>query len=252
MAGESADAVARRQRAKAERLLRSSQRWEKGAEGERATAAVLDALPSEKWRVLHDVPWPGRPRANLDHVVVGPPGAFIIDSKNWSGSVTVRDGVLRQDRYSRQAVVTSAVEAGRAVSRLLRTTSCPVSSVLCLVRDDDIAATVDGVLVCSTANLVDLLMSRPAVLADVQVQRVAKDIADRRVPVVLPAPDVPAHRGPTGHRVSYLVGAVAAMGIALTLVLSPEAVTGAVEGLASFVEELIGDSAPASLEAAPH
>jgi len=29
--------------------------------------------------------------ANLDHVVVGPPGVFVIDTKNWSG------GLLRPD-----------------------------------------------------------------------------------------------------------------------------------------------------------
>jgi len=248
MAGETADGVARRQREKAERLLRSSERWAKGAEGERLTAAALAALPRAQWRVLHDVPWPGRPRANLDHVAIGPGGVFVIDSKNWSGAVAVRDGVLRQGRYSRQAVVTSAVEATAAVARLLRTASCPVSPVLCLVRDDPIVANSEGVLICSTANVADLLRSRAPVLADVQVQRLARDLVEHRMPPVSPAGRAPAHRGPT-HRIRYLVGALVALVATAALVVSPDLVTGAVEDIASFLTDLVDDDAAASMQA---
>ena len=69
--------------------------WEAGAEGERLTAKALAALPAG-WVVLHDVHWPGRPLANLDHIAVGPGGVVIIDSKNWTGKVQVRDGTLRR------------------------------------------------------------------------------------------------------------------------------------------------------------
>jgi hypothetical protein len=232
MAGESAEAVARRQRAKAERLMRASERWAKGAAGERVTAAALEALPREKWRVLHDIPWPGRPRASLDHVVIGPPGVFVIDTKNWSGTVAVRNGVLRQHRYSRQAVVTSAAEAGRAVARVVRTASCPVHPVLCLVRDEPIADTSDGVLICSTATVVDQLLTRRPVLADVQVQRVARDLAGQRLPT-LPLP--PANRAERPRpRSRYVVGALAAL-TALT------ALTIAVSGLGEDVFGLLGD-----------
>ena len=73
-----------------------------GSADGRAAAEALEALPRERWRVLHDVPWPGRPRDVVAHVVVGPAGVFVIDTKNWSGTVTVRAGVLRLDKYSRQ------------------------------------------------------------------------------------------------------------------------------------------------------
>ncbi len=119
MAGESAREVARRQRAKAERLARSATLWERGAEGEEATASALGQLPRGTWTVFHDVKWPERRYANVDHIVVGPPGVFVIDSKNWSGQVAVKDGVLRQNGRSREKDVAAAAEAGLAVARLV-------------------------------------------------------------------------------------------------------------------------------------
>ncbi|MFC7725319.1 nuclease-related domain-containing protein [Nocardioides sp. GCM10028917] len=80
-AGESAYDVARRQREQAARLERSAALWEQGAAGEVAVATALAALPAG-WVVLHDLAWPGRQRANLDHVVIGPGGVFVVDAKN--------------------------------------------------------------------------------------------------------------------------------------------------------------------------
>jgi len=228
MAGESAGAFARNKR--------------DHAEEERATAVALMALPREQWRVLHDVPWPGRPRASIDHVVVGPGGVFVIDSKNWSGAVAVRDGVLRQGTYSRQGVVTSAVGAAAAVARLVPTATCRVTPVLCLVRSDALAANAEGVLVCSTANIAELLTARPRVLADVQVKRLAVELGGGQR---LEMPAARARRRST-RRVRYLVGALAAMVVAVTLVRSPEVVTDAVEDLASFVADLVNDEAQPS------
>ena len=97
LAGESAREYARRQREKAERHLRVAERYERGAAGEAATAAQLDSLRQHGWAVFHDVRWPGRPKANIDHVAVGPGGVFVIDSKNWSGRIAVKDSVLLQN-----------------------------------------------------------------------------------------------------------------------------------------------------------
>ena len=97
MAGESAREVARRAREKAGRLQRRADLFDKGAAGEDATAQILSTLPPS-WTALHDVKWPGRRFANIDHIVVGPAGVFVVDSKNWSGRVTVNDGRLSPER----------------------------------------------------------------------------------------------------------------------------------------------------------
>ncbi len=52
--------------------------------------------------MLHDVHWPGRQFANIDHIVVGPSGVFVIDSKNWEGQVDVRQGVFRHNGRRRE------------------------------------------------------------------------------------------------------------------------------------------------------
>jgi hypothetical protein len=58
--------------------------WRQGAAGERRTARLLDPLERHGWAVLHDLAIP-RSRANLDHLVIGPGGVFVIDSKQHRG-----------------------------------------------------------------------------------------------------------------------------------------------------------------------
>ena len=68
---------------------RDAARWLRGAEGERATAAMLDRLPARKWAVLHDLSLPGS-RANVDHLVIGRTGAWVIDSKTTRAQIRSR------------------------------------------------------------------------------------------------------------------------------------------------------------------
>ena len=63
-------------------------RWERGAEGERRTEQRLRALEAEGWIVTHDVQ---RGRGNWDHVVVGPPGIFVLETKDRRGQLVVTE-----------------------------------------------------------------------------------------------------------------------------------------------------------------
>jgi len=165
MAGESADEVARRARAKAERLLRHAELFEKGAAGERAVGALLDSLPPE-WTVLHDVRWPGRERANVDHVLIGPTGIYVIDSKNWSGQITLHRGVLRQNGYHRTKAVAGASDAAAAIGSLVPSLDPHMfTPVICFAGDSAASGIVDGVLVCHVDNLSGVVTSRPRVLS---------------------------------------------------------------------------------------
>ena len=58
--------------------------WRRGAAGERRTARLLGPLERHGWAVLHDLAVPGS-RANIDHLVIGPGGVFVIDSKQYRG-----------------------------------------------------------------------------------------------------------------------------------------------------------------------
>jgi hypothetical protein len=168
MAGESAREVARRAREKAARLNKWAEQFEQGADGEAATAAVLAALPPG-WIALHDVRWPGRRLANVDHVLIGPTGVFVIDSKNWTGRIGLDGGHLRQNGYSREKAVAGAADATLAVSELISPYAAWVHPVLCFVGQDHLSGYCREVMVCSTANLVGMLSTRPVVFTPEQV-----------------------------------------------------------------------------------
>lgn len=59
----------------------------RGAWGEERTSAELVSLLDEGWVIIHDL---ARLTHNLDHVLVGPPGVFVIETKNFGGTVAVR------------------------------------------------------------------------------------------------------------------------------------------------------------------
>jgi hypothetical protein len=68
------------------RVPRNTRAWRDGARGERATARLLRRLPRHGYTVFHDVAIPGTP-ANADHVVIGPAGVVLVDSKRYAGRV---------------------------------------------------------------------------------------------------------------------------------------------------------------------
>jgi hypothetical protein len=78
------------------------ERWGIGAAGERRTERVLGPLGRVGWTVTHDLELPGA--GNIDHLAVGPPGVFVLDSKAWSGVVTVdQDGATITPRDDPEA-----------------------------------------------------------------------------------------------------------------------------------------------------
>lgn len=60
----------------------SAGRWAAGAAGEQATARALAGVEGDGWTVFHDVRPPGK-RWNLDHVLVGPAGVVVVETKQW-------------------------------------------------------------------------------------------------------------------------------------------------------------------------
>ncbi|SDS35105.1 Nuclease-related domain-containing protein [Nocardioides scoriae] len=186
-AGESAREVARRSRERRGDTA-WSRRWDQGADGEVETGAALTELPAAEWTVLHDVVWPGRRRANLDHVVVGPGGVFVIDSKLWSGTVTCRGGMLRQGSRRRDRAVSGAVAQADSVRGLLRDLDPrAVVPVLCLARQGGIEGRAGEVLVTAPANVVRVLRGHPPLLSDGESRRVAGRLALSLPRVVAPS-----------------------------------------------------------------
>jgi hypothetical protein len=69
---------------KLEQLEKSRAAMRKGAAGENAVAKTLEAFP-EEYCVINGLT---TPFGDLDHIVVGPTGVYILDTKNWKGVVS--------------------------------------------------------------------------------------------------------------------------------------------------------------------
>jgi len=175
--------------------MRMSAAYERGALGEENTARALAALPGLDWRVFHDVHWPGRRYANIDHVVVGPGGVFVIDSKAWSGDVAVVDGMLRQNGHRRERHVLAAMDAALAVAELVPGLDATmVKPVLCFDREEPVFGWSHEVMVCSTVNVATLLTSRPTVLDGPTLRATAEALAQSLKAATDPIAPVPPRK----------------------------------------------------------
>ena len=86
-----------------------------GAAGEQEVASILDALP-DGFVVLHDVMLPTKSgHCEVDHVVLGPTGVWVLETKRWGGTLTPGKDVWVQDgRYGRKTHPSPAVQLRRA------------------------------------------------------------------------------------------------------------------------------------------
>jgi hypothetical protein len=151
--------------------------WRRGAAGERRTARVLASLERHGWAVLHDLAVPGS-QANLDHLVIGPGGVFVIDSKQYRGRLQLDPtGRLWHGRYPLgPALRAVSFEADRAAQVL----PDPGVAVLPIVAVHGAQVpwgkvVVDGVPVVPARCLPSMLRELPAVLGSERVT----DLADQ-------------------------------------------------------------------------
>ncbi|WP_426227074.1 NERD domain-containing protein [Pseudarthrobacter sp. DSP2-3-2b1] len=172
-AGDGAAEQARLAAARVQRLKhqldqaeRATKAWDEGAVGERIVAEKLDLLPAHGWFLLHDVHWPGRPNANLDHVLVGPGGVVVVDAKNWTGEVSVASGVLWQGRFARTQSVEGALAQCAAVASVLAPPHRRfVRPLICLTGQPDLfGITSSDVAVAGADRIVAAVLALPTVL----------------------------------------------------------------------------------------
>jgi hypothetical protein len=103
--------------------------WQRGAQGERHTARLLRRLPREGFVVFHDLAVPDSD-ANVDHLVIGPTGLFVIDSKQWTGSVhQSADGLAWHNHTPLDRTLATVRWEADTISRLLGTRVTPLLCV---------------------------------------------------------------------------------------------------------------------------
>jgi Nuclease-related domain len=160
--------------------------WRRGAAGERRTARLLTVLERHGWSVLHDLAVP-RSQANIDHLVIGPGGVFVIDSKQYRGRLQLDpSGRLWHGRYPFAPDPAGSVVRGRpgcpgparpghggAADRGHPWCAGPLGKVI-----------VGGVPVVSARRLPSMLRQLPAVLGPERVADLADQVRVRFHPAV--------------------------------------------------------------------
>jgi hypothetical protein len=153
--------AARHRRPKSARLPHIGEAEARRVEAELRTSHALEDLDPAAWTVIKDLQWPGGRYGHVDHVVVGPSGVYVIDTKYWSGDVNVYGGRLRHEGHTEDSVVASLTEAASAVALL--TPGVPqrlVKPVLCVSGAEDLDAHVGALILCSTDTLASVLEAR--------------------------------------------------------------------------------------------
>jgi Nuclease-related domain len=149
--------------------------WRRGAAWERRTARLLGQLERRGWAVLHDLALPSS-RANVDHLVIGPGGVFMVDSKQYRGRLRLdSSGRLWHGRYPLVSTLRAvSFEADRA-AQVLTDPDVVVVPIVAVhgARVPWGKVVVEGVPVVPARRLPTMLRQLPAVLGPERVAAVA-------------------------------------------------------------------------------
>lgn len=134
--------------------LRHVERFFKGAKGEERVAGVLMSLP-DTYHVFNDFV---AGRTHVDHVVVGPAGVFAVETKCWSGTVTIEEGhILVNGSLPSRPPLAQAVREAELVRTALAARGWvgPVTPILAFASDNFTAriAEIDGAVVINSCEL---------------------------------------------------------------------------------------------------
>jgi hypothetical protein len=154
------------------RPSKQARTWRRGAHGERHTARLLDRLTRDGFVVFHDLAVPGNTSANIDHLVIGPTGVFVIDSKQWTGHLhQSADGLAWHNHYRLDRTLDTVRWEAETLGRLLGTRTTPL---LCVHRAHVHGGGLDaqGVAIVPASRLRDAL-GYDRVLSDADVELLA-------------------------------------------------------------------------------
>jgi hypothetical protein len=168
--------------------------WAIGAKGELATAQALNELKTEGFVVLHDRLIPGS-SANIDHIVIGPPGVAVVETKSYSGRLRVRGddvyvGGYRKTAQTIEEARREALAVTVALGPDLECRSVKVRPILCVHRADlpFFPGSPQGVSIVNGRGLVKTLREAPHRLSPEDIRTLARLANDRLRPASAPGP----------------------------------------------------------------
>jgi Nuclease-related domain len=145
--------------------------WRRGAAGERRTARLLAPLERRGWAVLHDLAIPGSP-ANIDHLVIGPGGVIVVDSKQYRGRLHLDSyGMVWHGRHLLVPALRRVLWAADQADEVLGIADIQVAAIVAVhgasVPSGLLQA--DGVTIVPARRVPDLLQALPPMLGPERV-----------------------------------------------------------------------------------
>jgi hypothetical protein len=153
----------------------------KGARGEERTAFALESLP-EGFSVFNGLARKkgmALARGDMDHVVAGRTGVFVVETKNWDGEVTCDHGrVLVDGRPPSRDPLAQVLKARDELeATLTEALETPVKAraVLCFAGRGFFGkrANLNGVEMCHAREVAALIMESPPALNADEVEKAA-------------------------------------------------------------------------------
>ncbi|NMM23267.1 MAG: NERD domain-containing protein [Phycicoccus sp.] len=158
--------------------------WLMGAAGEQAVAATLDGLPVP-WSALHSIPLgdPDSPTGDLDHLVVGPGGVYVINAKHHPGqAIFVKGDMVLVARHAQPYIAAARRDAMTVAVRLSAAVGTPVTvtPVIVFVGADEVVIKFPprDTMLTTRGQLLDTLTRRRAAL-DAPTVTAIFDVAQR-------------------------------------------------------------------------
>ncbi len=148
--------------------------WAIGAGGEERLGSLLEPLEDEGFVVLHDLRIPGA-RENIDHLLIGPPGVFVVETKTYRGSVRVRGGELFIDGRRKTGFFDQVERQIAAVASSLEPTD--IAGYICVLGGEFPWFTrpkARGIAVLPPRRLVEAMRSLKPVLEPSDVERLGR------------------------------------------------------------------------------
>ena len=165
----------------AQRLFNIHERTHQGAQGEERVGAALESLRAKGWYVFHDLPL--RSVGNIDHLVIGPSGIFVVETKSHRGRITAQGNqLLRNGKPLEKDFLKQVKAQSLAVNQLLQQRLRQNYYVQPIVCFSDAFVQVAGsrvehVWVLPLAWLTQSLERQPSHLSSAQIQMLADVIA---------------------------------------------------------------------------
>jgi hypothetical protein len=145
-----------------------------GIEGEEITAKVLESLGND-YKVLHSIPLEFN-KKDLDHIIVGPTGVFLVNSKNYRSKSLLIDNeyiIYNKKRY------TDPIDIRRDSDLVEKLFNIKVNPILCLINNNNLKIKSSNITkVLHVNKILDYIEKKEKIYSNEQVIKIYNEMSN--------------------------------------------------------------------------